>query len=261
MGLYAVCSAKGSPGVTTLVAAMSVGWDRPVVLADLDAGGGDLAVRYRDSRGRPLDQDTGVVSLAAASRRSPTTTPIDPHLQPLAGGPAILVGVARPEQVTALGPAWGPLAKSLAAYPGDVLADCGRVTVGAAVTPVLTAAAALVFVVRPTMEELYHLRERLSGLAENLGTRDTAVPVAVVILASDRDRTSGPDIQRLIDAAGLPATVVGIFIEDPKGAARLRYDLSSVSTRSVLLRSAAVIGGRLRSLVESVSGPGWESAR
>lgn len=96
--------------------------------------GGDLALRYRDERGRPLDQDLGLVSLAALSRRSTTTTPIGPHLQVPLGGPPILVGVARPEQVGALGPAWGPLAQSLAAYEGDVLADCGRVTAGAAVT-------------------------------------------------------------------------------------------------------------------------------
>jgi len=249
MALYAVCSAKGSPGVTTLVAAMALGWDRPVVMADLDAGGGDLALRYRDERGRPLDQDLGLVSLAALSRRSTTTTPIGPHLQVPLGGPPILVGVARPEQVGALGPAWGPLAQSLAAYEGDVLADCGRVTAGAAVTPVLAAADALLFVVRPTMEELYHLRERLGGLAEQLGSRDMhGRRIAVAVVGSDRNRTGASDVQRLLDASGSGATVVGMFVEDAKGALRLRYDLAGVPARSVVLRSAGVVGARVREL-------------
>lgn len=133
------------------------------------------------------------------------------------GGPPILVGVARPEQVGALGPAWGPLAQSLAAYEGDVLADCGRVTAGAAVTPVLAAADALLFVVRPTMEELYHLRERLGGLAEQLGSRDMhGRRIAVAVVGSDRNRTGASDVQRLLDASGSGATVVGVFVEDAK---------------------------------------------
>jgi hypothetical protein len=154
--------------------------------------------------------------------------------------------------VTALGPAWGPLAKSLAAYPGDVLADCGRITVGAAVTPVIAAADALLFLARPSMEELYHLRERLGGLTEQLGpTALAGRRVGIALVGSDRDRTSVSDVQRLVDAAGLGATVLGMFIDDRKAALRLRYDLAAVPARSVLLRSAAVVGGRLRGLTEA----------
>jgi hypothetical protein len=137
----------------------------------------------------------------------------------------------------------------LAAYEGDVLADCGRVTAGAAVTPVLAAADALLFVVRPTMEELYHLRERLGGLAEQLGSRDIhGRRIAVAVVGSDRNRTGASDVQRLLDASGSGATVVGVFVEDAKGALRLRYDLAGVPARSVVLRSAGVVGSRVREL-------------
>jgi hypothetical protein len=162
----------------------------------------------------------------------------------------LLVGVTRPEQVTALGTSWQHVARSLATMPGhDVLADCGRVLPGSATMPVLTAADAILFLTRPTMEELYHLRERLRGLTETLRLRDLdAVPVGVAVLTGDRDRGSLPDVQQVVAAAGLPATVVGAFSVEPKAAAALRYGLDVNARRSLLLRSAAAIGQALRKL-------------
>ena len=69
MGLYAVCAAKGSPGVSTAAVALGMTWARPAVVADLDPAGGDLSLRYRDVEGRPLDPDRGLMSLAAAVLR------------------------------------------------------------------------------------------------------------------------------------------------------------------------------------------------
>jgi hypothetical protein len=102
---------------------------------------------------------------------------------------------------------------------------------------------------RPTVEELYHLRERLRALTESLRLRDLdAVPVGVAVLASDRDRDSVPDVQRVIDAAGLPATVVGAFTVEPKSAAALRHGLDVRAHKSLMMRSAAAIGEHLREL-------------
>jgi len=39
-----------------------------------------------------------------------------------------------------------------------------------------------------------------------------------------------------------------VFVEDAKGALRLRYDLAGVPARSVVLRSAGVVGARVREL-------------
>jgi hypothetical protein len=49
--------------------------------------------------------------------------------------------------------------------------------------PVLMRADAILILTRPTMEELYHLRERLRALTESLRLRDLdAVPVGVAVL-------------------------------------------------------------------------------
>lgn len=250
MGLYAVCAAKGSPGVSTATVALGLTWADPVVVADLDPAGGDLSLRYRDSDGRPLDPDRGLMSLAAAVRRGSEGAHVGEHLQTAEGALPVLVGVTRPEQITALGTSWQHVARALATMPGhDVLADCGRVLPGSATMPVLNAADAILILTRPTMEELYHLRERLRGLSETLRLRDLdAVPVGVAVLAGDRDRDSVRDVRQVIAAAGLPATVVGAFAIEPKGAAALRYGLDISARKSMLLRSAAAIGEAMRKL-------------
>ena len=66
MTLIAVCSLKGSPGVTTFSVALAARWpvtDR-CVLVECDPSGGDMATRFA------LASSPGLVSLAAATRRS-----------------------------------------------------------------------------------------------------------------------------------------------------------------------------------------------
>jgi hypothetical protein len=253
MGLYAVCAAKGSPGVSTAAVALGLTWAAPVVVADLDPAGGDLSLRYRDTEGRPLDPDRGLLSLAVAVRRGSSGAGVGEHLQIAGGGLPLLVGVSRPEQVAALGTSWQHVASSLATLPGhDVLADCGRVLPGSATMPVLTRASAILMLTRPTMEDLYHLRERLRALTESLRLRDLgAVPVGVAVLAGDRDRDSVPDVRQVIAAAGLPARVVGAFAIEPKCAASLRHGLDVSARKSLLLRSAAAIGEAMRGLAST----------
>jgi cellulose biosynthesis protein BcsQ len=253
MGLYAVCAAKGSPGVSTAAVVLGLTWGSPVVVADLDPAGGDLALRYRDADGRPLDPDRGLMSLAAAVRRGSEGADVGEHLQLAGGRLPMLVGVSRPEQVTALGTSWQHVAGALASLPAaDVLADCGRVLPGSATMPVLTRATAILILTRPAMEDLYHLRERLRALTESMRLRELdAVPVGVAVLVGDRDRDSLPDVQQVIAAAGLPATVVGSFAIEPRSAAALRHGLDVSARKSLLLRSAAAVGQAVRELAGS----------
>ena len=47
MALIALCSAKGSPGVTVTALAFTLTWTRrPVILAECDPAGGDIAAGY-----------------------------------------------------------------------------------------------------------------------------------------------------------------------------------------------------------------------
>jgi len=250
MGLYVLAAAKGSPGVTTSAVALAGAWQGDPILADLDPAGGDIALRYRDQAGVPLDPDRGLLSLGAAVRRGSTEVQLADHVQMLAGGLEVLVGVVSPSQVQGLGPAWQHLARSLRAVPGrDVIADCGRLMPGSATVPVLQNADALLLIARPTVEGLSHLRERIRGFAEvlQLGTYD-AVPVGVALVTSYRDTRVAGEVQAILDRARLQATVLGILAEDEKAAEAIRTGDGRKARSSLLLRSAAELAERLRKL-------------
>jgi MinD-like ATPase involved in chromosome partitioning or flagellar assembly len=250
MGLYVVAAAKGSPGVTTASVALAGAWQGDPILADLDPAGGDIALRYRDQAGVPLDPDRGLLSLGAAVRRGSTEVQLADHVQMLSGGLEVLVGVTSPSQVQGLGPAWQHLARSLRSVPGrDVIADCGRLMPGSATVPVLQNADALLLVARPTVEGLSHLRERIRGFSEvlQLGTYD-AVPVGVALVTSYRDSRVVGEVQGILDRARLPAWVLGILADDDKAAEAVRTGDGRKARSSLLLRSAAGIAERLRKL-------------
>jgi MinD-like ATPase involved in chromosome partitioning or flagellar assembly len=253
--LIAVSSAKGSPGVTTTATALGGIWPHDVVLADLDPAGGDIALRHRDPSGRPLDPERGLLSLAAAARRGLAEGELYEHVQRVDGGLDVIAGVARPEQITGIGPVWPTLGTTLRQSPLDVIADCGRVSPGTPVMPVLSAADALVFVVRPTVEGYAHLRERLRWLADPLQFGHTGgIPVGVVVVAPSSDSKSAHDLDRLLQHDGLRVSVLGRIADDPKAAGALAGRWSRSIDRSLLIRSArevaasvhALAAGRLR---------------
>lgn len=256
MALIAIAAAKGSPGVSSTAAALATAWPRPALLADLDPAGGDLALRYRRADGGPLDPDRGLMSLAASVRRGSADFDMSDHTESIGGGVEVLTGVSRPEQISALGSVWGNLTRALVSLPSrDVLADCGHYLPGTPVSPVLSAADVLLFVARPTLEELFHLRERLTGLRDFLAHFDGPGPaVAVAVVVPDKDSTSVGDVQRTLDAARLRVPVVGRISDDPKAAARLRYDLTALPRRSALLRTTESLAAELAAMADRRNG-------
>ena len=80
--LVAVLSVKGSPGVTTFAVALAARWPAPYrpVLVEADPSGGDLATRFS------LNPTPGLLSLAAAARRSADPAMVWQHAQGLPGG-------------------------------------------------------------------------------------------------------------------------------------------------------------------------------
>ncbi|MDT0166784.1 hypothetical protein Q9R32_14615 [Actinotalea sp. AC32] len=236
--LIALAGAKGAPGVTTTARVLAAVWPRPVVLADCDLAGGDLALLGRTPDGGVLDPDTGLLSLAAEARRGVPVADLDDHLQQVEGGLDVLCGVAGPEQVTGIGPVMPAVATALARQPGrDVVVDCGRVAPGSAVVPVLAAADVVLFVVRPRLEAYGHLRERLRWMA---GVRDAhgrgpALGVAVVTTAPDHRSTK--DLAQLLAHSGVEADVVGRVAEDARAADVVAGRLQRGIAHSLLVRS------------------------
>lgn len=256
MGLYVLAAAKGSPGVTTSSVLLASIWPGEPILADLDTAGGDIALRYRDNSGAPLDPDHGLLSLGAAVRRGVAEVQLSDHVQRISGGLEVLAGVTSPDQVQGLGPTWQHLARSLRSVPGrDVIADCGRLTPGAATIPVLQSADAILMLARPTLEGLSHLRELIRGLAEllQLGGYD-AVPVGVALIASYRDSRTPAEVQSILDQAGLRASVLGILAEDDKAATAIRTGDARRVRNSLLTRSGAEIRDRLLTVRRDLSG-------
>jgi MinD-like ATPase involved in chromosome partitioning or flagellar assembly len=238
--LIALASAKGSPGVTTTTTVLGTVWPHDVLVADCDPVGGDVAVLHRDASGAPLDAERGLLSLAVAARRGLNEAEIGQHVQAVEGGLDVLTGVSNPDQVTAIGPVWPAVAAGLRDSAGvDVLADCGRVTPGTPVLPVLTAADAVILCVRPAVEAYAHLRERLRWLAGPLRLGELGgVPVGVVVIGPAKDTSAARDLHRLLQHDGISAPVIAQLAEDRKAADTLAGRRTGRLVGSLLVRSA-----------------------
>ncbi|TNC25881.1 hypothetical protein [Mumia zhuanghuii] len=251
MTVVAFASAKGSPGVTQTVAGLVSVWGGAPIMAELDPVGGDLAFRQLREDGVPLDRETGLLSYAVAVRGGRESSLTD-HLQPTDEGIDALVGVTAPGQVQGLGLAWPHIATGLQAEARPVLADCGRLTPGTPIAPVVEQASALVLVARSDVAALAHLRERLLWLREPLriGGVD-GVPTGVLLVGDPRDRRAREDLARLLASAGLPVPVLGTVAYDPKAVKVLRTSSERAVRRTLWHRSLVDVVPEIQTLVDS----------
>ncbi|HEX6420548.1 MAG TPA: hypothetical protein VFZ77_18755 [Acidimicrobiales bacterium] len=188
MAYIAFASAKGSPGVTTGVAALAATWpaDRPLVVAEVDPAGGDLVVRL------DLATEPGLVTLAAAGRRELAPETLLAHTQPVpaleAAGTAsrrvLVAPVAAEQALASLSAVRGTLGAVLGALDADVLVDCGRLDPSSPVADLAANADLFVAVARPVVGEVHHLAARLATLkarsAAVLTVGERPYPVAEV---------------------------------------------------------------------------------
>ena len=178
MSLVALGSVKGSPGVTTAVAALATRWPegRRLLVAETDPAGGDLASRLG------LAAVPGLVTLAAEGRRDLTPELVWQQAQPLPGSTSssVLTAPVSAEQASAALSALGQrLGRLLAGLDDvDVLADCGRLDPGSPAMALVRAADLVVLVARPSISQLQHLSARVQALV-------TGTPV-VLLLIGDR---------------------------------------------------------------------------
>ena len=239
MAFLAFASAKGSPGVTTVVAALAATWppDRGLLVVELDPAGGDLAVRY------DVPSEPGLVTLAAAGRRDLDAETLVAHSQPLPGTDAsvpasrrlLAAPVSADQSTAALIALRGRLSGVLSTAGMDVLVDCGRLDHGSPAQRVVTEAELLVVVARPVVAEVHHLSTRL----------DTIDPRGLSLLLVGEHSYS---VDEVADAVG--ASPLGALPDDPTAAAALTAGdprAVRVVRRSALLRSARAVAERLAS--------------
>jgi hypothetical protein len=242
MPYIAFASAKGSPGVTTTLAALAASWpeDRALHVVELDPAGGDLAVRL------DLSPEPGLVTLAAAGRRGLDTPTFLAHTQPLPVGALsgnghvgppprqVLVGPVGSEQAAAaLSALRGSLHRTLAALGTDVLVDCGRLDPGSPVDDVVNHADLLVVVARPVVAEVHHLATRLVTLR----------PKALSLLLIGERPYSVTEV-----AATVGANPLASLPSDPRAALALAEGMSLASgalRRSRLMRGAHTLTAAL----------------
>jgi MinD-like ATPase involved in chromosome partitioning or flagellar assembly len=246
MALVSLCSAKGAPGVTTTALLTAALWPRPSLLVDCDPAGGDVALRLPSDTGRPVDTDRGMLSLTPLARRGLTADTVLGHRQVVAGGTEILAGLATPEQARAVGPLWSVFAGAFETLPGaDVLADCGRVGADPVVLPVLARSALVVFVVRPTVAGVVHTRERLRLLEPVLRPHGVGPRLGLLVVAPAGDTREVEGVYSSI-RADLPwVEPLGHLAEDPKGAGLFEGHHLPRPDRTMLVRSARSVVGRI----------------
>jgi hypothetical protein len=237
-------AAKGSPGVTTTVAALAGSWPahREALVVEADGSGGDLVVRLcpasEDAPG--VHSEPTTVHLAAAARGGLSDRVLLEHLQRLPGSGEIRALVAPPSPfsaATALNSLVDAgLAECLSSLGSrDVLVDVGRLDPGSAELELVRTVGQVVLVVRPCVSSVIHTRELAAGL------HDLEVEVSLMVLG---EKPYPP--AEVAAAIGVPS-LVGVMADDPIGAAGFEGNSGRPRAwaRSRLVRSAAMIADRL----------------
>lgn len=241
--LTVLCSAKGSPGVTSSALALAAAWPNAVTLLEADEAGSDLAVRLRTSSGQALPETPTVATLASAAR----DREINPHLvrkwaQAINDQVHVIPSVASTEAAAGLVTLWDRLATALAASETDVLVDVGRLHSGSPAMSLVSAADAVVIVCRADPASVVHLRERVRHVTGSLtrGRRKVAPIVPLVVTTARAAAADVADVASVMDAAKLQ-TAAPIYLSwDPKALTALEAGQSPAGrlSKTTLLRSA-----------------------
>lgn len=245
--LIAVCSLKGSPGVTTFCVALAAHWSAHTrcVLLECDPSGGDLATRFS------LTSSPGLVSLAAAARRGSGTDMLWQHTQELPGGLPVVAAPPGADHalaaLTALAPE-GSAAVSvlpLAARATDitVIADCGRVDPTSPALAVVRSAHLMLLLSRAHADDLAHLANRVAAVS-----RWSPSPALLLV----GEGYSATEVSRELDVP-----VFGRIPEDGPGAAVLRGRCRGRGglSRSALGRAAGNVARALQANLATLPSP------
>lgn len=213
MAVIALCSAQGSPGVTTTAVGLALAWPRPVLLVEADPTGssGILTGWFRGAR----DYESGLIELAFAAepvadllpRVSVPLDDTDPDQQA-----RFVAGARSHVQAQGLRHLWSPLAGALAALDEtgqDVIVDAGRLGASGSPEQLLASADLTILVLRSHLPAVAGAR----AWAE-LVRRDRLWPSPGLLVIGPGDPYGPGEITRVLS---LP--VVTTLPDDPIGAA------------------------------------------
>ncbi len=236
MSLIAIGSVRGAPGATTLAIALAAVWDRAgrlPFLLEADPDGGVLAARFGLGH-RPSLTDLGV--RARSSIQADDLWQAAQAVPTPGDGGAIPVVVAHPSSdqcqatLRTVGSRLGALLESMPEH--DVLADVGRLRPGSPALGLVEEASLVLLVLRPRLEEVDAVAQRVASLNERRSVR--------LVLVGERPYPPGEV------ASVLGVKVLGIVADDPRSAAPLRGDGAGHGIgRLPLLRSARALAGHV----------------
>ncbi|WP_028192595.1 hypothetical protein [Salinispora pacifica] len=261
MAVICLASAKGSPGVTTAGLAFALTWSRPVVLAECDPAGGDIAAGYL--RHLELDGGHGLMQLVVAELRGQAGEQFWSQLvdlDPPRTQRLLLPGIATPAQAASLDPNWYGLASFFASLEHgdprfDVIADCGRLVAPHTPWPLLSRADLVLLAVKPTLASLLPGRAAVQTLLAGAGPGSDGRIGLLVVGDGDYDDRA---VSRHL---GVP--VIAHLPHDDRSA-RVLAEGGTVRTRLPLLRAAAAAEGKVMRAItgrrDRLHGPGKREA-
>ena len=229
MALIAMCSAKGSPGVTTAALAFGLTWSRRTILAECDPAGGDVLAGYLQSR---LPADRGLEKLAVADLRDRLAQDFWSQLYDLDtphGRRLLLPGLKDPARGSGLEYVWPRLGAHLAGLESgepafDVIADCGRLVTPNPPTELIRQADVVLLVLRTTMPSLS------AGVVAARALRDQLADVggdhSLGLLLINEGTYRAREVRKAFNEAdpGLDVRVVAELPYDPAAARGLNLD-------------------------------------
>jgi hypothetical protein len=239
MALYALISPGGSPGVTTAALALALTWPRPVIVAECDPGGGGILAGLFAGH---LPAPRGLLGAAFEAGRGPAAiaAELDTQLVSLddTGNRRLLAGISDPRQAPGLSPVWPAIAAGLASQSADVIADCGRLDVGATQPlSVLAQATEVIIVMRRTLRQVAASRPRAEMASQLLGGRERLS----LLLVGERG------LRAAEIAKALEVPVIGSLPDDRKTALVLSDGTGKRAhlQRRPLMRGARIAGAAI----------------
>ncbi|NLD76314.1 MAG: hypothetical protein GX643_06580 [Acidimicrobiales bacterium] len=218
MAMYVLFSAAGSPGVTTSVLGLALGWHRPVVLVEADpTGGSAIAAGYLKGSIVPLE---AMIELALAHQEGQPLLEVLPAVSVDLPGSRVswVPGTRSHEQARTLLGLWEPLTsvlRSLDQTGQDVLVDAGRLGLYGSPEPLIEAADLALLLTRTDLVSLAAARSWAESLRERF-TRAGAAPNLGVLLVGEGEPFTAREVCRVL---GLP--VLGTIVSDSTAAAVL----------------------------------------
>lgn len=210
MAVIALCSASGSPGVTTTTLGLAMGWPRPVLVVEADpTGGSAILAGYLRGHTEPGPDlvdlalaPTGMADALPQVARAIPNTPI-----------SYVAGPRTHQQAAALRDHWTGLATVLANLEEtgqDVLIDAGRLGLVGSPEPLLAAADVTALVVRSDLPSISAARSWAQTVTQpGIGWRRGGL-----MLVGEGQPYTSREVSRVL---GLP--VIAEIIDDPAAAA------------------------------------------